>query len=131
MTGWIVNCKFFECEPYAHISKIFGTPELECLIPNSEELKIEIDEMYKACQELAEKEGDGNAEWHRYEIVCDDARAEAVAAFYRAGAVRVAPRGMALHCEGVAFDSEFIEKEAKRRGFIKVIYEEATWVSQR
>ena len=98
--GWLApSGNFIECGVHEHIDAVMNSEEMMS-VPKVAEILNQLDEMEKEFAEFAAREGSSNAEWHLYEIACDNAIPKIVKHLYRAKYLRVGETEDCLHFEG-------------------------------
>lgn len=101
ITGWLCpDGKFVQCEMYEHIDFCKKHPIFTQRVPKIVEILDRLDSIEEGCRELAEREGNSNAEWHCYEIASDNARPEIRRLLLNDGFIRVGESEGSLHFEG-------------------------------
>lgn len=87
--GWITPTRrILSCPGNEHLQFAGQDPELKALVPRYDELVQEVQDAHDSCEELQEREGRTNAEWHTYEIARSDAASELYDTLIKAGCVR-------------------------------------------
>lgn len=100
-TGWITPTRrLVDCTAFEHIPVVAEDEELKSLVPQFDHLMSDIAEAKESCEELAEREGSHNAEWHTYENVQDEARSEITYTLYKAGCIRFLLKPRELFVQG-------------------------------
>ncbi len=98
--GWITPTgRFVDCPAYNHLEIIEKDTELSS-IPKVKELIQYLDGIRYDCQEISEREGSWNAEWHVYTMACDENIPKIYEALLNAGSIRVGEWDNTLHFEG-------------------------------
>ena len=99
--GWLSpSGEFIECEMYEHLEVASENLEMRS-IPKINQIISRLEAIHEECERAAEKEGSCHAEWHTYEMACDDVKTEIVKHLYRAKYIRVGESAdEVLHFEG-------------------------------
>lgn len=101
VTGWLCpNGEFIECSRWEHIATCRKHPIFAQRVPKVLEILEDLDRTEEMCQELADREGNHNAEWHLYDIASDNARPKIWRLLLNDGFIRVGEVDGDLHFEG-------------------------------
>jgi len=101
VTGWLLpNGNFVECNKNEHIQFVTEHKEVLELVPKIAEVLHNLELQYEEQCEYSDRVGSTDAEWHHYEIACDDARREIWRLLLNNGFIRVGEYQYALHFEG-------------------------------
>jgi hypothetical protein len=99
--GWLSpDGEYIPCGMYEHLEAIATNPIFLKRVPEIEDIFAALEEVAAGCQELADREGSHNAEWHIYEMECDRLRPKIWKKILNAGFIRVGEVGEDLHFEG-------------------------------
>ena len=101
INGWLTpNGNFIECETANHIE--FFNKNKELIQDQEKIVKIflDLELLRNEFDEISEREGSHNAEWHIYEIACDNARTQIWKQLLDNGFIRVGEMRGCLHFEG-------------------------------
>jgi hypothetical protein len=113
-TGWCCpGGEIVECATYAHLDAVRELPG--CPISQINEIWESTESVRESCQELSDREGSVNGEWHIYEMACDDAKHETWKCLLTHGFVRLGTRKQELCCEGIP--SSLIKHNQRLRDF--------------
>jgi len=89
--GWISpKGEEIPCRAHNHLQVIQEWSRIEEYITDLPERKKQLDEYYEGHLALEKREGSCNAEWHNYEIECDNFADRLIQSLYDAGFIRIA-----------------------------------------
>jgi hypothetical protein len=101
ISGWLTpSGEFVKCELYEHLSVVVENPVFIAQVPEIDSLLQELYDCESYCQEMSEREGSGNAEWHRYEMLQDGMSCKIRCLLLDAGFIRVGEYKNSIHFEG-------------------------------
>lgn len=101
ISGWLCpNDEFIQCSLYEHIEVAVNNPVVLKYVPEIIDMIHTLSEIEEGCQDLADREGGHNAEWHIYEMACDKARPKIRKLLLNNGFIRVGESDGDLHFEG-------------------------------
>lgn len=101
ITGWLCpNGEFIQCGRFEHIAVCKQYPIFGERVPKILDILESLDETEQMCQEMADRDGHRNAEWHIYEIASDKAGPEIKRLLLNNGFIRVGEFDGDLHFEG-------------------------------
>lgn len=102
ITGWLCpGGEFVECDTYHHMSVVSKNPVFCAKAPKVTEILERLESIEEDCQDMADREGSHNAEWHVYEMACDRAKDQIYEALLDVGFIRVGESAdHELHFEG-------------------------------
>jgi hypothetical protein len=101
VTGWLCpSGEFIQCDRWEHIETCRKHPIFAQRVPKVLEILEDLDSTEEMCQELADREGNHNAEWHIYDIARDAARPKIWRLLLNDGFIRVGEVDGDLHFEG-------------------------------
>lgn len=101
VTGWMCpNGEFVECDSMQHLAAVRSHPVFFRCVPEIERILDDLAETEEMCQDLADREGASNAEWHIYERKNDRAGSSIVRLMLDAGFIRVGSVAGDIHFEG-------------------------------
>ena len=104
--GWMLpNGSTIEVAAWEHLAAVEEHKELQKVLKSDYEvMRDELRSIEDGCREDAKREGNVNAEWHRYEMARDDVGNKIVRLLYAKGCLRIGtvshPQGDVLHFEG-------------------------------
>lgn len=99
--GWLCpDGEFIQCPMYEHLAMVNEHPIFVKKVPKIGDLLDNLEEIERGCQELADREGSHNAEWHTYEMAMDRIRPEIWRLLLNAGFIRVGEANEELYFEG-------------------------------
>lgn len=89
--GWMLpNGEVLTCPRWKHLETLVNHPWTQIACADEiADVDEELTEIRLACTALGEAQGDSNAEWHRYEMACDERPATICRAAMRVGAIRL------------------------------------------
>jgi hypothetical protein len=101
VAGWLCpNGEFIQCQLYEHIDIVSENPYFIEKVPKISDIIQHLEDVEAGCRDLADREGSHNAEWHCYEMACDDARHEIRRLLLNEGFIRVGESDEELYFEG-------------------------------
>src|SRR5690606_1954499 len=100
-TGWITpDGTRVKCSQWEHTEIGAKHPLLRAFLPHIEAWEGSAEKVRAACQEVAELEGSIHAEWHNYDMACQDLCGKIWRALVEVGCVRVVSRPGVLFVNG-------------------------------
>lgn len=100
-TGWLCpSGDFVPCGLYEHIGVVTEHPAFLKAVPEIESLLRDTQHAYESCEQLQAKEGRTHAEWHVYEMACENAKSSIWKLLLDRGFFRVGESGDGIHFEG-------------------------------
>lgn len=104
--GWITPTgRFVECDLHKHLEVASQDPEMSLCI---KELLDHLESVREGCQELEDREGRWNAEWHCYEMAMDDAQESSIEILYESNFIRVGEFNDTFHFEGTSHAIKYL-----------------------
>lgn len=101
VSGWLCpDGQFIQCPMYEHLDILNEHDIFFKKVPKALELMEELEAVHQACQDLADREGHHNGEWHCYEMATDRIRPEIWRLVLNAGFIRVGESDDELYFEG-------------------------------
>lgn len=105
--GWLSpDGALIPCGLHDHLQAIAAVPSVAAMVQPLLARKAEVDEIEAGCQEISDREGASNAEWHVYECAFEDWRVEIRTVFDRLHADGWIRLGTGTNYEGKVLEAE-------------------------